>query len=242
MEYNNAFSHSELLAWFTAFGNRNIEALRACLRDNPALTEARVPDKAIRLRGSALEAALRQPLSDRSSTAIHLAANNYLDLPRGTPPKGAEAIRLLLEYNADPDAIGYNENTGHCTAIVIAAWIGGAEQKDNPEKLRLLLEAGADATGKQGIAALSTAASHDLIDHFDLLVEYGAKATPWLLARAGLTDRLLSVVEEDPSWLSRKSEEGFSLLHSAVLRIQYDEGEEQSEDEMKAARSLAAVM
>ncbi|MBT3399318.1 MAG: hypothetical protein HN420_04945, partial [Rhodospirillaceae bacterium] len=233
---NDAFSHDVLVAWFTAFVERDLDAMRACVKANPALAEARVNDKIANLRDEALADALREPLTDRSSTLIHLAANNYLDRPRGTStPKGADAIRLLLEFGADPDAVGYNENTGHCTAIVIAAWIGGADpDKNDPEKLRLLLEAGADATGAQGIAALSTAASHDRIGHFDLLVEHGAEASPWMLVRAGLTDRVLALVDEDPAWLSRRNELGYTLLQGAVLRMEYDEGEEQTEGQRMA--------
>lgn len=230
---NDAFSRQELVDYFAAFGNRDLDALRACLEANPALTEARVNDKGIRLRGEALEAALAEPLTDRSSTAIHLAANNYLDQPLDEPPKGADAIRLLLQHGADPDAVGYNENTGHSTAIVIAAWIGSARQtdptKDDPVKLQLLLDAGADATGKYGIAALETAASHDRIRHFDLLVEHGAPSSPWLLVRAGLTDRVLSLVDEDPAWLTRQDAKGNTLLQGAVMRMEFDEGEEQTE-------------
>ncbi|MBT7594792.1 MAG: hypothetical protein HN559_07765, partial [Gemmatimonadetes bacterium] len=227
---NDAFSHDELATWFTAFIERDLDAMRTCLQANSALTETRINDKVANLRGESLAAALREPLTVRSSTIIHLAANNRLDLPRTEPPRGAEAIQLLLGYGADPDAVGFNENTGHCTAIVIAAWIGGADpDKNDPEKLRLLLEAGADASGDQGIAALSTAASHDRINHFDLLVEYGAQASPWMLVRAGLTDRVLALVDEDPAWLSRQNEEGYLLVQGAVMRMQYDEGPEQTE-------------
>ena len=158
-----------------------------------------------------MESALREPLTDRSSTALHLAANIMLDRPDRLP-KSLEAIRVLLEHGADPDAIGYNANTDHCSAIVIAAWVGGID------KMRLL-EAGADVTGDQGTAALLQAANHGRTDRVDLLVEHGATATPWMLVRAGLTDRVIALVDEDPGLLQRRDERGCTLMQAGAEQL-----------------------
>lgn len=207
-----AFSHAERVAWFAAVRDLDLDALRACLEANPALTEARVSDKAMNLRGRAFETELREPLTEQTSTALHLAANSFLD-QRGEPPRSLEVVRLLLEHGADPDAIGHNVNTDHCAPIVVAAWEGG------PEKMRLLLEAGADVTGDQGTAALLQAANHGRTDRVDLLVQHGAAATPWMLVRAGLTDRVIALVDEHPGLLQRTDERGCTLMQAGAEQL-----------------------
>jgi len=143
-----------------------------------------------------------------------------------------DLVRVLLEYGADPDAVGFNENTGHCTPIVIVSWEGGME------KMRLLLEAGADVSGDQGVASLRTAANHAKTDRFDLLVEYGAPSTPWLLIRGGLTDRVIDLVDEDPSLLTHRDDRGYTLLQAAAARIDHDAGFELAQ----AGRTLAEAL
>ncbi len=228
---NADFSHAERAGLFAAVRDRDLDALRRCLDSNPALTEARANNGLLQLRGEAFDAALREPLTEHSSTALHLAANSFLD-PRDEPPRSVEVVRMLLEYGADADAVGYNGNTGHCAPIVIAAWEGGLE------KMRLLLEAGADVSGAQGIRALRTAANHNRIDRFDLLLEYGATASPWMLVRAGLVDRVLALVDEDPGLLTRRDEQGCTLLQAAGLRMNRDAGEGLPEAGRRLAEAL----
>ncbi|MBT3345369.1 MAG: hypothetical protein HN712_14620 [Gemmatimonadetes bacterium] len=228
---NAAFSPEELISYFAAVRDRDLDALRACLERNPALTEARINDRALDLRGGAFEDALRQPLMAHTSTAIHTASFSYFDRQAGHR-KGDEVIRLLLEYGADPDAVGFDENNDYCAPIVIATWEGGVET------MRLLLEAGADVSGDQGIEALSTAASHDSTDRFDLLLEHGAQASPWMLVRAGLTDRVLVLVDEDLGLLSQRDDEGYTLLQAAARRMKYDGFERLPEAGRRVAEAL----
>lgn len=217
---NAEFSSEELIEYFGAVRDPDLDTLRRCLEVDSTLTEARINARGIQLQGESFAVALRdEPLTEQSSTAIHLAANSFLDYSADSPKRSLEVVRLLLDYGADPNAIGFNENTGQCTSIVIASWEGGVE------KMRLLLEAGADVSGDQGIAALSTAANHARIDRFDLLLEYGAPSTPWMLVRAGLTDRVVEQVDGDPGLLMQRDEQGYSLLQAAALRMNRDSGE-----------------
>ena len=221
---NAGFSHDELVAYFAAVRDRDLDA-------NRALTEARINDGALNLRGEAFEDALRQPLTDRTLTAIHQASFSYGDRQAGHH-RGDDVVHLLLEYGADPDAIGFEGNCDYCAPIVIATWEGGVET------MRLLLEAGADVSGDQGIAALSTASSHDNTDRFDLLQEYGAQASPWMLVKAGLSDRLVAVVDEEPSLLSEQDNDGYTLLQAAAKRLKFDGFERLPE----AGRRMAEAM
>jgi len=230
---NAEFSIEELIAYFAAIRDQDLDILQQCLDANASLTEARINVKSIQLKGESFAIALRdEPLTEQSSTAIHLAANSFLDYAADSPKKSLEVVQLLLDYDADPNAIGFNGNTGHCTPIVIASWEGGVK------KMRLLLEAGADVSGDQGIAALSTAANHASIDRFDLLLEYGAPSTPWMLVRAGLTDRVVAQVDTDPTLLKQRDEQGYLLLQAAALRMNRDAGEGLPE----AGRAIAAAL
>ena len=227
------FQARELIDYFGAVRDQDLGTLRRCLDANPALTEARINDRGTDLRGEPFASALRNdPLTDRSSTAIHLAANSFPDYPPESPGRSVDLVRVLLEYGADASAVGFNENTGHCTPIVIASWEGGME------KMRLLLEAGADVSGDQGVAALRTAANHAKTDRYDLLVEYGAPSTPWLLIRAGLTDRVIDLVDEDPSLLTHRDDQGYTLLQAAAARIDRDAGDELAEAGRATAEAL----
>lgn len=215
IDANAPFTHEELVAYFTTVRDRDIDTLQQCLYANPALTEARADDGVLSLRGAPFAEALRQPPGPHSSTALYFAAPDFLDA-RDEPPRTLDVVRVLLGHGADPDAIGFNENTDHCAPIVVATWEGGID------KMRLLLEAGADVSGDQGIQALSTAASHDSTDRFDLLLQYGAQASPWMVVKAGLTDRVIALIDADPSLLSATDGDGYSLLQAAAGRIKYD--------------------
>ena len=212
---NNAFSHEELVTYFAAVRDGDLAALRSSLETNPTLTEARIEESGESLQGEAFEEVLRRPPTNRSRTAIHLAAKRYLGRD-DDPPRNVEVVRLLLEHGADLNAIGFDGNCPDSAPITVAAWEGGIET------MRPLLEAGADVSGEQGIRALSTAASHDAIDRFDLLLEYGAQASPWMLVKAGLDDRVIDLVDADPRLLTARNEDGTTLLQAAAQRMKYD--------------------
>lgn len=223
--------NSEVVAFFAAVRDQDLDALRRLLEATPALTEARINESAISLRGEPFVAAVQAPLTEKTSTALHLAANSFLEYGQDAPKRTTEIVQLLLEHGADPDGVGYNENTDHCTPIVIAAWEGGLE------KMRLLLDAGADVTGEMGGSALSTAANHSKTDRLDLLIEYGAVATPWMLVHAGLTQRVLALVDADRDLLTQ-SDDGYTLMQAAAARTNRDAGEGLPE----AGRELALAL
>ena len=214
-----AHTVEDLARYFVAILDRGIDVVRECLELHPELVDARILDEHSQLRGAALHEALRQqppPLPDleHSTTALHLISVAYRD-----PEACLQICRLLVDHGADVNALGFEENNGHCTPIALATWEGGVEI------MRLLLEHGADVSGDLGTFALDTAANHANTDRFDLLVEYGAQSTPWMLVRAGLTDRVVERVDEDPGLLNQRDEQGYSLLQAAALRMDRDAGE-----------------
>ena len=73
-------------------------------------------------------------------------------------------------------------------------------------------------SGEHGVASLATAASHNNVDRYNLLEEYGAPVTAWSLIEMGLTDRIIELVERDPGLLTQRDENGYSLLQTAATR------------------------
>lgn len=233
---NAAFDTEVLIAFFEAVRSHDIDALRTSLEAHPGLIRARVPQERMHLRGESFSEAFREEAlswsqpgiewdETRTATALHMATS--------TGWIGSlEVARILLDHGADPNALGYEENNDYCAPIVIATWEGGLDM------MRLLLEHGADVSGEQGISALGTAASHNQIDRFDLLVEHGAPASPWLLIKAGLADRVIAAVDADASLLTARDERGYTLLHAAAARIYTDGVEGLAE----SARAVAATL
>jgi hypothetical protein len=77
-----------LIAYFGAVRDQDLDVLRRCLEANSTLTEARINVKSIQLKGEAFAVAISdEPLTEQSSTAIHLAANSFLDYPADSPKK-----------------------------------------------------------------------------------------------------------------------------------------------------------
>jgi ankyrin repeat protein len=212
------YAVDDVARFFDAIGGRNADAARRCLEQCPALVEARILDTHRNLRGGALAHALSQhphPLPDqeRATMALHLVAVGYRD-----QEASLATFRLLLDHGADVDALGFEENNGRCTPIVLATWEGGVDI------MRLLLEHGADVSGNMGVCALETAANHAADDRYDLLAEFGAPSTPWMLVSCGRADQVLQAVDADLALLTRRDSRGLTLLQAAADRMNRNAG------------------
>lgn len=99
-------------------------------------------------------------------------------------------VRLLLQFGADPNAIGYEDNKGLTPAAVLAAWEGSLET------LRILFEGGADPNLRASAeTALYTAAEHQAFDKVELLLSFGARHdlfTTSILGKVDVVKRMLA--------------------------------------------------
>lgn len=141
-------------------GRRDLAEIILAHGRRPDAFEAAALGHADRLR-AALDAEpdLVSRLAHDGWTALHLAG--FFG--------HVEAVRLLLERGADPNAASANgmRNTPLHAAIAGPLPIEG---------VRLLVEAGADVNARQhgGYTALHAAAQHGAIDLIDLLLDHGA--------------------------------------------------------------------
>jgi ankyrin repeat protein len=109
------------------------------------------------------DAGLARAFSGDGFTALHLAA--FFGQ--------SEAVRLLLDRGADPNAIATNEQVGPVQPLHSAAAAGGLDS------VRLLLEHGADVNARQGggFTALHAAAANRDAKLARLLLAGGADPT-----------------------------------------------------------------
>ena len=206
------YSVDDLIAFFEAVKNRDADAVRRSLDAQPALIDARLLDDSYMLEGDAFREAIRNdphPVSRKTRTALHLVSTGFF---RKAAPDVLEVARVLVERGADVNNLGWDGNNNLCAPITLASWEGGLDM------MRLLLEADADVSGEHGVAALATAASHNNVDRYNLLEEYGARVTAWSLVEMGLTDRIIELVERDPGLLTQRREDGYTLLQTAAAR------------------------
>ena len=206
------YSVDDLIAFFEAVKNRDSNGVRRALDAQPALIDARLLDDNYMLEGEAFREAIRNdphPVSTRTRTALHLVSTGFF---RNATPDVLEVARVLVERGSDVNNVGWDGNNNLSAPISLASWEGGLDM------MRLLLDAGADVSGEHGVAALETAASHDNVDRYNLLEEYGAPVTAWSLVEMGLTDRIAGLVERDPGLLTQRDENGYTLLQTAAAR------------------------
>ena len=206
------YSVDDLIDFFVAVKAQDADGVRRALDAQPTLIDARLLDDNYMLEGDAFREAIRNnphPVSRRTRTALHLVSTGFF---RWATPDVLEVARILVERGADVDNVGWDGNNNLCAPITLASWEGGLDM------MRLLLDAGADVSGAHGVAALETAASHNNIDRYNLLEEYGAPVTAWSLVEMGLTDRIVQLVERDPGLLTQQDDNGYTLLQTAVAR------------------------
>jgi ankyrin repeat protein len=138
----------------------------------------------------------------RSSTALHHAAHNRL----------TDLAEVLLRYGADPNAIGYDNNRGECTPLILASAEGSLET------MQRLLEHGADPNlvTRVGITAINTALDEKSPERGKLLVAHGANPGIHAAAKLGMIDRVAALIKTDPSLALNPDRKGESPLHAAV--------------------------
>ena len=206
------YSVDELIGFFEAVKNRDVDGVRRALDAQPALINARLLDDNYMLEGDAFREAIRNnphPVSRKTRTALHLVSTGFF---RNATQEVLEVARVLVERGSDVNNVGWDGNNNLCAPITLASWEGGLDM------MRLLLDAGADVRGEHGVAALETAASHNNVDRYNLLEEYGAPVTAWSLVEMGLTDRIIDLVERNPGLLTQRDENGYTLLQTAATR------------------------
>jgi ankyrin repeat protein len=147
-------------------------------------------------------------------TGLHTAAQ------RGHPA----AVRLLLDYGADPNA---REAGDHTYPLHWAAALG------HLEIARILLDAGTDAHGVGddhaldviGWATVFGSEGEHCRDMAALLVERGAKHHVFSAIATGDLELIRTVVRDNPEALNRRRsrfEDGQTSLHFAMERKRYD--------------------
>jgi len=159
--------------------------------------------------------ALRQLLeSDRAAARARFPMNGDTPLHVAARMGRTETVRLLLEFGAHP---GAKDEKG-ATPIHSAAWRGHVEVLD------LLLRNGvnpdsADMYGRTALAYALRASRNEVADR---LLKWGARVDPWSAALKGDTDRLRTLLRQDPGLIAWRDEYENSLLHMAVFGFHLD--------------------
>ena len=181
--------------FFEACAKGDVEGLRGLLVNDPGL-----------VRGWE---AIRYP-----RTGLHSAAQHG----------HVDAVRLLLQHGADPNAREAGDNT------YPLHW---AASKGHLETVRALLEAGGDVHGFGDVHELDVIGWATAFrppgdipwDVVSLLLERGARHHIFSAIAVGVLDLIQTLVEQNPETLDRRMsrfEQGQTPLHFAISRNRYD--------------------
>jgi uncharacterized protein len=150
-------------------------AMHALYRGETAEAETLLPDEPNVFEAAAFgrEERLEELLEGDPGLARAFSVDGFTALHLAAFFGRAEAVRLLLDVGADPNAVGTSEQIGPVQPLHSAAASGRVEG------VRLLLERGADVNARQGggfTALHAAAASHD-VELARLLLAAGADMT-----------------------------------------------------------------
>jgi len=182
-----------IVPFFRACAEGDLDALRGLLANDPALVRASNTER------------LHQ-----GWTGLHAAAEQG----------HVDAVRLLLEHGADPNAREAGDNT------YPLHW---ASAHGHTETVRALLDAGGDVHGIGDVHELDAigwaAAWGNNLDVVSLLVERGARHHIFSAIAVGDLELIRRLVQQDPAALDRRMsrfEQGQPPMHFAMSRKRYD--------------------
>jgi ankyrin repeat protein len=149
-------------------------AMRALYRGETEEAERLVPDEPDVFEAAALgrEEQLGELLESDRGLALAFSRDGFTALHLAAFFGHPEAVRLLLDRGADPNAVATSEQIGPVQPLHSAAAAGGLDSA------RLLLEHGADVNARQGggFTALHAAAASGHAELARLLLAGGADA------------------------------------------------------------------
>jgi ankyrin repeat protein len=150
-------------------------AMHALYRGETAVAETLLPDEPNVFEAAAFgrEERVEELLESDPGLARSFSGDGFTALHLAAFFGHAEALRLLLDAGADPNAVGTSEQIGPVQPLHSAAATGRLECA------RLLLERGADVNARQGggFTALHAAAASSDGELARLLLAAGADAT-----------------------------------------------------------------
>lgn len=149
--------------FFRAVGALDLDRVRELLDEDPSLANADVRGRAQTDGTWGWGASWGDPEDWMTSKAVHYAAYGHTDL-----------LKLLIEYGADLDALGYEDNHGWAPPLVLSCWEGTRETVD------ALLDAGANPNIPSICPFFGVSALHSAIEHWDppkieSLLRHGAR-------------------------------------------------------------------
>ncbi len=160
-----------------AVAEEDLRAVRSMLERRPTLVDAEIRGRASIRKGWGWGSRWGDPPAWSSCRAVHFAAY-----------RRAELLELLIEFDADLDALTYEENNGWATPLTLTCWEG------NNATLRLLLEAGANPN----VAIDGNSSLHSAINHWN------PEKIVWLLEFGAIHDLFSAAIVGDLEYVERE--------------------------------------